>query len=223
MLGQTIPRIARSLNATDFGSAVLGEMNGAGWTRLGGANSDQSVELSAASLSGKRARLVKQTTDGPRFIQWDQIASVADVEVLALMQILADPGTSETTGQVLVRGDATDGDPYYIALPRKVTTTKKLEIGEGDGSGGGIVLDNINKSWDTTNFWWQRFRVIGTALKAKMWQYQTAEPAAWDVETSDATLGSGRVGLGMYYISNPYAILWYSVATGGKTAPSPGG
>lgn len=223
MLGQPHPVLHRSQNALDFGSAALGDMNGNGWTRLGGTGSDQNIELSSSSISGKRARIVKTGSDGPRLIQNNAIGSVAAVEILVLMHILAAPGAFETTGQILLRGDASDGDPYYICLPRMQSGVKKLEIGEGNGSGGGAALSTVNKSWDLTNFWWQRFRANSTALKGKMWQYQTPEPAAWDIETTDATLTSGVVGLGMYYITNPYAILWFSVATGGNTAPAPGG
>lgn len=227
MLGQVIPSIQtrRSLNATDFGEASVATMIGNGWT-VGTtltSNLTAAIVASATSISGKRANIVKTTSDGYRLVRWDRVGSVSDTEILALLHLVQDPaGTDTTTGQMTARA-ASDGDPYYVCLPVEVSSSKKFEIGEGDGAGGGARLGNVSKSWDTTNLWWIRFRLVGSSIKGKMWQYQTAEATTWELDFTDATVASGYVGLGMFYTDANYAVLWYSVATDGATAPSPGG
>lgn len=231
MLGQPHPVLHRSQRATDFSDAPIAAMVGNGWTIYTTLTTNFTANVvsnTANSISGRRAELVKVTPPtggGYRMIGWDRIATVADVEVLALLHLIQDPGgTDETTGQIIVRADPTDADPYYIALPNEVASVKKFEIGRGDGAGGGVRLGNVNKSWNTTNLWWIRFRCIGNSQKGRMWQYQTAEPTTWENDFADTNVpGSGKTGLGMFYNDAQYAVLWFSVATGGNTAPAPGG
>lgn len=232
MLGAPNPVLHRSPSVTDFGDAPVATMIGNGWTeRSGGsANYTAVIEASSNSISGKRANLVKTSTSSYKMFSFDRMGtSFADVEVLALLHLIQDPGgTNETTGQVIVRADvAVDSfpaDPYYIALPCEVSGVKKSQIGRGNGSGGGVAIGDVNKSWDTTNFWWLRFRVIGTSLKSKMWQYGTAEPTTWENDyTNSNVTAAGYIGLGVFYLDANYACLWFAVATGGNTAPAPGG
>jgi hypothetical protein len=227
MLGQPYPVQHRSQNATDFGEQTAGtNMAGNGWTAIGtGTLLTAQFVASTASISGKRAELVKTTSSNSRILGWDRIATVADVEVLALIRILQDPGgTDETIAQINVRADPSDADPYYVCLPCEVSSVKKFEIGRGDGAGGGARLGNVNKSWAVNTNWWIRFRVIGNTQKGKMWAFQTPEPTTWENDFADSNVPSaGKVGLGMFYTDALYGVLWFSVATGGKTAPSPGG
>ncbi len=211
---------------TDFSDGVIGNMNGNGWTLRGGSNITAVVEASSASLSGKRARIRKSITNDYRLMSWDKAGLLDDLEVLALIQIINDSaGANETVGQITLRADnAADVDPYYVFLPCRVSSVKKFEIGRGDGAGGGVRLGNVNKSWDTSNYWWIRARAIGNTQKGKMWQFGTAEPTTWENDFADTNVpNAGFVGLGMFYVGMEYTCLWFSIATGGKTAQAPGG
>lgn len=227
MLGHVIPHIAprRGYYATDFGDVVTGNMIGNGWSAVTSSiNISAAVAANANSISGKRATIGKITTDGYRLIAWDRLPDLAAVEMLVLMQILVIPGVDETNGQLTARADPADGDPYYVCLPCKQVGTQKFEIGKGDGAGGGSRLGNVNKAYDSSNYWWIRFRLNGNSQKGKMWQFQTPEPTTWELDFADTQWGSaGRTGFGMYYAGTNYAVLWLSVAQGGNTAPSPGG
>lgn len=228
MMGQPYPVLHRGQNVTDFSDAPIAAMVGNGWTIYTTSITNFTANVvsnTANSISGRRAELVKTNLGGYRMIGWDRIPTVADVEVLALLHIVQDPGgTDETTGQITVRADPTDADPYYVILPVEVAGVKKFEIGRGDGAGGGTRLGNVGKAWNTTNLWWIRARVIGNTQKGRMWQYQTAEPTTWENDFADTNVPSaGKVGLGMFYTDAQYAVLWFSVATGGNTAPAPGG
>lgn len=226
--GRMIQPVRRSQNATDFGDFPTGALTSAGWTQRAGGSTNYTVniEASSTSISGKRANLVKTVVDGYKMFSWDRVGSVQNVEVLALLHLIQDPGgTDETTGQITVRADASgDADPYYVCLPCEVSSVKKFEIGRGDGAGGGARIGNVNKSWNTSNRWWIRFRVNGNTQKGKMWQYQTAEPTSWELDFADTNVPSaGYAGLGIFYMDANYAVLWWSVASGGNTAPAPGG
>ncbi len=67
-------------------------------------------------------------------------------------------------------------------------------------------------------FYYRRFRVEGTELKAKVWPANESEPADWDVKLSDTDHSEGWVGLGSFD-PQPVETDVFSVATGGESAP----
>ena len=69
-----------------------------------------------------------------------------------------------------------------------------------------------------------RFRIVGTALKLRVWVAGGAEPGSWDLEYTDASLASGWVGLGAATQTGSNAVDWdyVGVTTDGGTVPAPG-
>jgi hypothetical protein len=68
---------------------------------------------------------------------------------------------------------------------------------------------------------WVRFRVNGTSLKAKIWEYRNHEPDEWQIETTDSNLTSGLSGLGIYDITAHYYCEYFAVDSSGGTVPVP--
>ena len=49
-----------------------------------------------------------------------------------------------------------------------------------------------------------KFEVVGTTIRAKLWENGTAEPAGWTVSTTDGDIASGKVALGASGNSGTY-------------------
>lgn len=63
---------------------------------------------------------------------------------------------------------------------------------------GGAFTDlafGANATYATTTTWNVRFQVLGTNLKAKIWDSTLAEPGSWTVTTTDSSLSTGGVGV----------------------------
>lgn len=212
---------------TDFSDYAIAEADTQGWTRS--STSQFSAAIVAATATGtpispKALKIDKTTADAARAVTLDAVPiGTTDVEILAHVLLAALPtGSGETVGMLLAR--FTDINNYYIALPRNAAggTTKKLEIGKSV-AGTATALDDVNLSFDITEFWWLRFRVQGTNLKAKMWRHGSAEPSAWMVTDSDTSRAAGKVGFAAFYAAYDYRCDFFSVALGGSTAPGPSG
>jgi len=143
------------------------------------------------------------TTDG----------QVAEISVSALSSgrysILAQPHTDADL-RVDVRcptaptGDSTNG--YLLARFTNTTNWYATTAGfsedghlylalEKTSSGGFAFVENPTDTgivFDTGTWYTLRFQVVGTALRAKIWERGTPEPASWFLEASDSDLAAGE-------------------------------
>lgn len=220
-------RTFRSPLVTDFSEYALGDAAPQGWALSSASNFTFTIAVAGATgtrLSNHAAVIDKTSSDASRFATMDAIPiGTTDAEILAHVLIATVPvSNGETVGCLI--GRYTNTTHYYIALPRKITggSTKILEIGKEAGSGA-TPLDHASIAFDNTEFWWIRFRMAGTALKAKMWRHDASEPASWDVETTDSSNAAGKIGFATFYEAYNFRCDFFSVAIGGGSAPGPGG
>lgn len=90
------------------------------------------------------------------------------------------------------------------------------------------IADDTSASYSTDTWYCTRFRVNGTALKAKVWAGDKGdEPATpstgWTVEVTNSTISSaGLIGIFMFVGggSVTFEVDWIGVATGGGSAPT---
>ncbi|MCG7853609.1 MAG: hypothetical protein MIO92_13900, partial [Methanosarcinaceae archaeon] len=86
-------------------------------------------------------------------------------------------------------------------------------------AGADFTIKNISSYMVPDNYYWLRFSVNGTSLKAKAWSYDTPEPFDWDIDESDANItGSGWCGIGAYTIQDNY-VYYFALTLGGTAAP----
>jgi hypothetical protein len=91
-------------------------------------------------------------------------------------------------------------------------------------SGGGVselaivtltyVLEDHNTRW-----YWLRFQVTGTAIKARFWRDGEDEPGTWDIDTSDATISAGG-WVGVMSYNYDAEVDWFGVGTAGSAPPA---
>jgi hypothetical protein len=220
MPGMIAPAVQpRSHLVTDFREYSTGSnLDAQGWTETGDASGNMTWDIqdNNDSLSGRRLLADKTSSSSTRFITWDYVGTQGTVQILARLKIVE---FANTTGFLVAR--LTDNNNYYICLPRDLATDV-LEIGEETG-GTQSAVANTAFTWNTTDWFWVRFQLNGTALKAKAWTYGDAEPGTWTVETTDNSHSTGKVGFATFNVTGNYLCDFFSVALNGATAPFPSG
>lgn len=85
------------------------------------------------------------------------------------------------------------GPSSSYAIGRGGSTSLRIYL---DGASIASVDDGL--TFNTTDYFWCRFQVIGTALKAKNWSGNLEdEPASWLIDTTDSSRsGTGAIGFG---------------------------
>jgi hypothetical protein len=145
-------------------------------------------------------------------VAWDDVNAV-DVEVLCLQK------SDDFMGmRVNLRVSGSLGnETSYIAYLRSDTNT--LYLGAYVDGGWFPLTTDSGHTHDTGDPHWFRFRVEGNQIKVKAWPEGTAEPAAWDIDTTNFGItGSGAISIGA--VSNDSYVWYVGVATGGLSFPT---
>ena len=154
-------------------------------------------------------------------LAWNDIDSDADrddVEVVGLYRL---PGTTNSSSNrvfsVRVSNDSSrtcyavrlrNGDIYVYRVSGAVATQ---------------LAGDTTLSLTTGNWYWVRFRINGSAYKAKVWADGDSEPGTWNVESTDSTYSTaGAVGLLKGANTNNHEWSMFGVGTNGDTAPTSG-
>ncbi len=189
-----------------------------GWTEVWNA-SVAAITVQQKGLYGRNcARYQRSSTGSVYVLKLDSPASVADGEILA---IASNQSAVDHSCRVYFRGSgsATDRDCYFAFIqPSNGNVGIQLYNGATSTTLGAAAKGITNGKW-----YYIRTRFVGTALKLKVWEVGTAEPAAWDVEVTDATHSAGWVGIGSFTQSST-AYVYYdyfamSVAANPATVP----
>ncbi|WP_200308249.1 alkaline phosphatase D family protein [Streptomyces adelaidensis] len=123
-----------------------------------------------------------------------------DVKVQASPSVLAAAGNIETS--IMLRVDPADiGNTYYygeIEFNFAASRTVRARIVRrqaGVDTALSTAFDVPGLVYTAGSLWWIRFQAIGTALRLRVWEDGTFEPAIWHVDVADSALTSGRIGL----------------------------
>ncbi|GAB6898604.1 hypothetical protein [Kineosporia succinea] len=197
---------------------------------------------SSATIVGNAGRLTTGTgTSGSaRVARRVNITAPADAVVLFKFRW---PTGDECYPRWYVRSTNTSLDSqggYWVELNRPAG---QMSIGKGSSYTNatlptGTSADLVTKSFSANTWYWCRFGVVGTALKARVWLDGTAEPSSWDVTATDSsissagsgtgiTLGTGSVQNGKFDVDElsldsafPVATVLGPTATSSMTAPA---
>jgi hypothetical protein len=221
MMMMSLPAMPpRSHLVDDFANRAAGSLVGNGWSNMDAStNINWTVEADGTSLSGRRLLVDKTTSDAMRRLKFDIAETPDDVEVLALVKVLA-TDSDNSVGQINLRNN-TPATGYYVDVsldPGEVHAIVRIT-----SATTAVALDEDSFNFDTSNWFWVRFRAIGTSLSAKRWQLGTAEPASFQLTATDANVASGAVAIGSYMASLNHQVAFFSVGLDGATAPGPQG
>jgi len=144
-------------------------------------------------------------------VRWDTEGDEArNVEFLARVCY---EGGGEHGCRLYARMSGTNA--YYAQIS---TTENLLKVGKGTSF---TLIDSHSHTISVNTWYWVRFRVENSSLKAKIWNDGAAEPATWDIEATDTDiLEEGYVGFGCLESTTDASQCDYlSIALGGLTAP----
>lgn len=169
--------------------------NGLGSADQGGTWSGTSANL---AVNGGAARFTAGAGVTTTSMLNGATSADADVTVeLALQQAASGGGT-----YVSVIGRAVSGDDYRARVKVLSTGAVQLSLMRGGTALQALTIPGI--TYDTGEQLQVRLQVVGTSpttISGKVWQVGTAEPAAWQLSTTDATAAlqaAGGLGLSVY-------------------------
>lgn len=222
MMMMSLPAMPpRSHLVDDFGNRATGSLVGQGWSNVDAStNINWTVETDSGSLSGKRLLIDKTTSNATRRLKFDAAGTPGSVEVLARIKVTGTSG-DEAIGQVNVRAVSGPGgyfSPLYVYVGSDFHNVSRIT-----GEGTTDLLDDGAFDFNTTDWFWCRFRAIGSSLSVKHWASGSTEPSSFQLTATDSNVTTGAVALGAYLSTiNQYAD-FFSVALDGATAPGPAG
>lgn len=186
------------------------------WTATG---DTWAVREKAGTLGGKCLEHTRTTTANRAF-SWDTPGSDTNSEILVRWR--TDAPTSTGQFWLTLRGSGAGGsEGGYIFRNTSGTAVQvgRMVAGTFTAIGATATISNlVSGEW-----YWLRFRVNGTDLKAKIWAGENvAEPSAWTIERTDATIaGAGWIAVGNAAATGTRDYDDIAVGTAGDTAVFP--
>ena len=189
------------------------------WNTSAFTPSVQASLLPSGTLSSKALRITG-TSISRYALTWDAVGNVTgNVEILcrwlwAHTSNVDDP----MRAHICTGGSAGAENGYFLNTWFNQSPTV---VGSGKYvSGTATVLDTPTFSLARSTWYWVRLQKSSTTIRFKIWAHGSAEPGSWTSSITDSSLSSGRVGIGR---ANNGGTLWcdfFSVGTGGDSAPA---
>ena len=204
---------------TDFSEYTTGSAPSDWTARWVTTNVTYSIVDDAGATGGKVFRAAV-TAIGRIGISWNDIDSDGDrsnAEIFTRFRTSIVRAYSATIGP-FVRGSGTGTNvtAYFLGIP----DGNKYGVNEYV-SGTFASISTVSFTLSANTWYYSRFRVNGSDLKAKFWSGAIGdEPASWGIETTDTSISAaGWVGLwNLSDATHEYDV--FGVGTNGDTAPS---
>lgn len=145
---------------------------------------------------------------------WVYASSILQTDQEVLVNVTQGNANGDIAGAVV---RCTDANHYYYA--DLGNSSGNIEIGKKVGA----TFTSLTTAPVSTSFGTKyslRFQVIGSTLKAKVWDAATSEPTAWSVQCTDTTLYSGNFGICMAPLGSHTCKFDTFSATNGGTPPA---
>lgn len=204
--------------STDFSEDSLGTQPG-GWTqRYSTTNATFEVVADVTAPGGKTVDLsTVSAVYAPHALMLDGFSS-ADCEILALVRPHAH---DDEVLNLFARASGSSGsETYYTAA---FVYGPAVRIARAN-SGSFNEISTQSYAWTANTRYWLRFRLVGDSLKVKIWPYGGAEPGAWLIEATNASIAAaGEAGFGNRNNGTKDGdVAWFGASTNGETVPVPG-
>jgi hypothetical protein len=121
------------------------------------------------------------TDAGRRLLTWDAVGSALDVEMASKIRLSRPDSLDQQRLILRASGGASDFTGYWCAD----RGTGTFDIGRFI-DGVSAVLDSVSHDILPDVWYWIRFRVIGSLVRAKIWVDGDSEPVGWMVEFDDS-------------------------------------
>lgn len=178
------------------------------------------IEGASFELASRNRLILSMTSATRRGIKWsapDQDTGLANQETLSLFRMTGPNNVDANFGMLRASGGIGTENGYVVSVSTALTgiQIRKFVSGTATALGAATPFGFYNHA-----LYWQRFRVNGTTIQVKYWNYNASEPVSWTVtQTDSAVAGPGSVGLMWNKIESPVEVFFFSVGTNGDTAP----
>lgn len=212
--------------STDFGEYTAGSLP-ADWS-VRFTSAPWSVVADVSSISGKALRLVAPATLAVYGVSWSNIDADVDranseilirfravgIETALILSTFARGAGGETTGTYFGASINANQTPDALRAVKRVSGTFTT-----------ISAVNSPSQIAPGAAYWMRTRVNGSSVSVRIWADGSAEPATWQVGTTDTAISAaGWVGFAYGAVSGPgnagANVDWFSVGTNGDSAQS---
>lgn len=196
-----------TVHTDDFNTGTAG-VAPSGWTARWNASSGSPSWLVQADSTAAGGKYVQYTgsADVKHILTLDAAgSSVSDFEILTRFK----PSSVTKTGMGICGGrfgsgaTSNDVDGYFLYF--STANSDGFFIGKVTNNGTFVHLSSIYEpdvpfiSGPSAGEWYYcRFSVVGTSLKAKVWNEAEKEPSFWQMTATDSSFTSGYVGLMSY-------------------------
>ena len=209
-----------TIYTTSFGSDTAGAAP-SGWTqRWTTTGSTWLVQASAPQTQGKYVRHTPSSSN-KRLLSWDSVDADANRDNGEIfVRFRTSSYFSAEQVWLVLRGSGTAGaETAYVFSNINDTSFRIWKL----SSGTLTSLGTFAFTFSGAVWLGLRFRVNGSALKAKVWNSQLdQEPAAWNLEITDSSItGVGWIGIGQSSGSGLQDFDDVAVGTNGDTAVFP--
>lgn len=188
------------------------------WTTTG---QTWAVREDASAIRGKWLEHTRTTT-ARRLLSWDTPAGGSDQNTELLVRFRTSSFTSADQFWLTLRGAGSAGSESGYVF-RNTSSTQivisLLSAGTLSTIGSAVTIPTLNSN----EWYWLRFRVNGSDIKAKIWAGEHEnEPSAWNIERTDVVLGvAGWFGVGNAATTGTRLYDAVAVGTDGDTAVFP--
>lgn len=200
-----------TLHKTDFVEYLTGSQP-TGWTkRYATTNITYTVETSDWALAPGKCLHVVNSATARKMFSWDALDGTQNFSALALVKI-SNINTATAAWGLYFRssGGAGSETTYWfnsVANPGDFRFGRVVSGSGTIGSGGLIRMPGGRDDM----YLWMRWSVSGSAMKFKMWRFDSVEPNEWHIEITDTTISAaGWFGFGARYATD-YRIYWLGV------------
>lgn len=162
-----------------------------------------------------------------RFLRWiGKDAPSRKVDLLALVRFTSSP--SSIPIRLLAHNTTPTDDPdggnvaasHYVL---GIESTSEISLRYYDDSTGSTALDTVSFTSTVGTWYWMRLRVDASLVRGKVWEQNTLEPGAWQMEVLDGRFTEGRVGINPFGSNANQEIRWIGVGHEGAVVAVPAG
>lgn len=203
--------------ANTIGSLPIQAGTPANWTKQNGQVDISVVANNETQYSDRAiafANMVASCT-----LTWNVPGVLGDSESLALMKFTgpAQSGVYYFSSGIRLQASADTG--YYLGfIPNNSGGGASIRLAQIDNGQVTTELQTVSFTWTNETWYWIRLRATGTSLQAKVWTIGSAEPGAFQINTSDSTYATGRLGVRCRSNSITPLVANFWAASAGETA-----
>jgi hypothetical protein len=184
------------------------------WLAYGVYNGNWKVRAKAGMSGDNCLEFVHGSISGDGFSYWDAVADTADLDLVTKVRFNSAPGGTTFSGIVARYALATG---YHLRVGFTSTGISLIRK-----TSSATTLASYAFTPEVNTLYYLRFNLVGTALKARVWRFDEAEPiGVWHISTTSPTVtAAGKVGFLSQATTHTSDYDLIGIGTDGDPAPT---